>query len=159
MHPHKRLFCSPAGVSRCDGDERGGAQRQSGWTGDQRSLFAVPVILLSLPEGQWGQLQVSTGTSAYLEELHAWSGSFLCLCFWVLRGPIGHLAGTTQTQTYHLLALCLSQSCVEQILHRLGRRCTVHGLTETSWVYDSFELHSYKTDNFYMNNVKRKKCT
>lgn len=67
--------------------------------------------------------------------------------------------GTTQTQTYRLLALCLSQSCVEQILHRLGRRCTVHGLTETSWVYDSFELHSYKTDNFYMNNVKRKKCT
>lgn len=22
-------------------------------------------------------------------------------------------------------------------MHRLGRRCTVHGLTETSWVYDS----------------------
>ncbi len=46
----------------------------------------------------------------------------------------------------HLLALCLSQSCVEQIMHRLGRRCTVHSLTETSCVYDSFELHSYKSE-------------
>lgn len=86
------LFCSPACISRGDGDDRGCSQRQGGGTGDRLTVFAVPIMLLRLSKDQRGQLQISTGTSAYLEKLHVWSGSLFCICFRGLGRPIAHLA-------------------------------------------------------------------